>query len=170
MLRVNVAHFVRNDCKHFIVAQSLDQLRIEHDDRTFDAACKCVDDRILLHEEFGHVYAECGAGDLKLGVEIRALRWGDFNGARSEDDANGRLTCDGQKFLKGRVDSRDRAQSGECTAVGWMDVLVLVESRELFVGDRPREANGNVRSVLRRRPCEFGCADRNSDSEARGCY
>ncbi len=30
---MNVADFVRDDCQHFFVTQSFNQLRIEHDDR-----------------------------------------------------------------------------------------------------------------------------------------
>ena len=61
---VNVSDFVCDDCQHFVITQTFDQLRVEHDHGTFDAAGERVDDRVLLHKQLRHVHAQRRAGDL----------------------------------------------------------------------------------------------------------
>src|SRR5437763_17197125 len=106
---------------------------MKNDDGAFDAARESVDDGRLLDEEFGHVNAERRAGNLQLGVEVRALLRRDLNGAGGEDDADGGFACDGEQFLQGRINTGNRTQGGERATVCRMNVIVLVEIGKLFM-------------------------------------
>src|SRR6185295_9619247 len=116
------------------VAQTFNQLRVKHDDRTLDSPGKGVDDRILLHEQFGHVDAQGGAGDLEFGVKIRALLRSDFHGTGRKDYADGRFSGYGQQLLQRRIDTRYRSQSREGAPVIRVDILVLVQVCKFLVG------------------------------------
>src|SRR6185369_955993 len=92
-----------------------------------------IDDRVLLDEELRHIDAERGARYLEFGVKIRTLRRRHFHGAGGEDHTYRRFARDGEQLFQRGIDAGDGAQCGQGTTIGWMDVLVFVQSREFLV-------------------------------------
>src|ERR1043165_730718 len=97
---MNVSDFMSHDRKHFIVTQSLDQLRIKNDNRSFHTTSKSVNDRILLHKQLRHIHTQRRACDLKLRVKIGTLGWSDLHGARGKYHADGGLASNSEELLQ----------------------------------------------------------------------
>jgi hypothetical protein len=123
-----------------------------------------------LHEQFRHIDAERGAGDLQFGVEIGTLRRRHFDGAGSEDDANRDSPVTASSFLQRRVDARNGAQRARARrSAGWM--YWSLSSARISCGARLRVASDSGRSVPRRHRPEPGCVGRSSGNGLRGgCY
>src|ERR1044071_2951717 len=127
---MNVSDFMSHDRKHFIVAQSLDQLRIENDNRSFYTTSKRVNDWILLHKQFWHIDTQGCARDLKFRIKIGTLGWCDLHGARGKYHADGGLPGNSEQLLQRSINSGYCAQCCQSPTIVWMDVLILVEVSE----------------------------------------
>src|SRR6266508_6826929 len=88
MLCMNMSYLMGHHCQNFFITKTFDKLRIKHDNWSFNPTGKGVYYWILLHENLRHIYTQCRAGDLQLGVKVGTLLRSDCDRACRKNHAN----------------------------------------------------------------------------------